>query len=101
MIATMGGLTGRRIGLVTIAGTARSYLPVKRDVGNAIAGEAVSAGLLLGNAPSVTRAIPVANEDVQDAWLGGEPTKLAIRLLKQSYLQSLLKILKVLREHQK
>jgi len=67
MTATMGGSIGHRIGRVTIATMARSYLLAKRGAGNAIAGEAVSASRLLGNAPNATLAIPVANEGAQDA----------------------------------
>ena len=85
MTATTGSI-GRRIGRVTIVRMARSYLPVRRDVANAIVGVVVSVSLLLGNVPSATAAILVTRGGVQDAWLGGEPPKLAMQLLKQSYL---------------
>ncbi len=70
--ATMGELTGQRIGLVTIAIMVRSYLPVRQGVENAIVGEAESAFRLLGNAPSATLSTPGANEGAWDAWLGSQ-----------------------------
>jgi hypothetical protein len=72
MTATMEGSIGHRIGRVTIAITARSYLLAKRGAENAIAGEVVSESRLLGNAPNAILAILVAKEGVPDAWLGRE-----------------------------
>ena len=89
MTATMGVSIGQRIGLVTIAMTVRSYLPVKQGVENAIAGEAESASRLLGNAPSATSAIPVAKEGVRDAWLGRERLKKSVNRLLLQLLQNL------------
>ena len=87
MTATMEGLIGHRIGLVTIARMVRSYLPVRLDVANAIAGEAGSVSLLLGNVPSATSPILVAEIDALDAWLGR---------LKQSLRRLLKRLLKCL-----
>ena len=82
MTATMEGLIGHRIGLVTIARMVRLYLPVRLDVANVIAGEAGSVSLLLGNVPSATSLILVAEIDALDAWLGRLKQSLR-RLLKR------------------
>ena len=51
---------------------------------NAIAGEAVSVSLLLGNVPSATSAILVAEIDAQVAWLG----RLSLVVIREQFRQT-------------